>query len=444
MARIAEPASSQPIHSAEQSSSQPVEACNPNPTGQRLASTAAEPSCPASQADCALEQSASSIDSDAERKINQKKLDQQSLIESQLKRVYADAQIFCRPFEHQRMLKTAERDIYAITTGKETFADSQSRAHALEQAELRKARAQSELRDNSPKYAQTLKKFCEFICAAQRLCSLETDESKRESMFKDSLRRLEDLMMAIDNIWNGIPGRTPDLPRPAHLQSSRTGDKTSIDLSCQKEEERIEQIRKHLMAKIDTVDGAQAKRVENVANNAVIKEMMVLHDAGNLPEDGSIIFFTREGLLLYQIELNAPKRLERAESAEAAQRHAENTPAFIDISRLKKGLGPDGAGIWRFIGQENRIVGAAVLRTVFKDGKPVELPGSRHGRKGEPMVKKQVEAVIGEVPDEVKVEMPYGNLLNAMRAKKLSRQKSDSDSECQALCEVGESQVIQI
>src|SRR5579885_287176 len=156
MARIAEPASSQPIHSAEQSSSQPVEACNPNPTGQRLASTAAEPSCPASQADCALEQSASSIDSDAERKINQKKLDQQSLIESQLKRVYADAQIFCRPFEHQRMLKTAERDIYAITTGKETFADSQSRAHALEQAELRKARAQSELRDNSPKYAQTL------------------------------------------------------------------------------------------------------------------------------------------------------------------------------------------------------------------------------------------------------------------------------------------------
>ncbi|HZT35085.1 MAG TPA: hypothetical protein VFA15_04125, partial [Nitrososphaera sp.] len=168
-----------------------------------------------------------------------------------MKRVYADAQIFCRPFEHQRMLKTAERDIYAITTGKETFADSQSRAHALEQAELRKARAQSELRDNSPKYAQTLKKFCEFICAAQRLCSLETDESKRESMFKDSLRRLEDLMMAIDNIWNGIPGRTPDLPRPAHLQSSRTGDKTSIDLSCQKAEERIEQIRKHLMAKID-------------------------------------------------------------------------------------------------------------------------------------------------------------------------------------------------
>ena len=138
-----------------------------------------------------------------------------------------------------------------------------------------------------------------------------------------------------------------------------------------------------------------------------------------------MIFFTNEGTLLYQSELKVSQHSTQARAKDhaSAEKHANNTPAFIDVAKIDRGLGPEGAGLWRFIGQENRIVGAAILQPVIKDGKLVELPGAKN-RNGEPTIKKEVFRTIGDVPAEVTVNMAYGHLLNMLRSRKITAERS--------------------
>jgi hypothetical protein len=328
-----------------------------------------------------------------------------------LERAFCDAERHARTFENQRIQRQAERDIIEIESGKRRFTTLAIKQEALESAKLKKTAADLSLRDSGPpRYAQTLKKLHDVTAIIETVCKAESNDM----MMTDLVSRLEELMAPIDNIWNGIPGKTPDLARP----SARIAE-SHVSMS-----ERLAQIQKHLEAKINTVDGAQLQRISVVKDNKAFKEILRLHDAGELPKDGSLVFFTNDGLLLYQSELKVSQRStqSRAKDAASAERHANNTPAFIDVMRLSQGLGPEGAGLWRFIGQETRIVGAAVLRPVMKDGKPVELPGARNGR-GETMVKKEVALTIGEMPPEVTTNMAYGHLLNTLRAKKSALEK---------------------
>lgn len=347
------------------------------------------------------------------------KLSVSSTAEARLKRIeagFAEAKIQAAAFDNQRMQRQSERDINEILSGRKRFADSAQTEAALESARMKKAAADAALKaDGPPRYAQSLKKLHYCTVAIEDYLKAETCATTRDAVLKDCMKRLEDLMSPIDNIWNGIPGKTPDLLRPGIRAQGERPIWT---------EERLAQIKEHLYAKINTVDGAQAQRICVVKDNPTIKEILRLHEAGELPKDGSIIFFTADNVLLYQCELKVSQRStqSRAKDAASAERHANNTPAFIDVSRLDRGLGPEGAGLWRFIGQETRIVGAAVLRPVFKDGKPVELPGARNGR-GEPMVKKEVAMVICDVPAEVTVNMAYGHLLNTIKSKKIARDK---------------------
>lgn len=338
------------------------------------------------------------------------------ILEIKLDYAFNDAQRHAEIFEQQRILRQAERDIAEIESGRKRFTNPMQKDAILETAKAKKAAADQSLRDSGPpRYAQTLKKLHDVTKAIEAFCAALTDSNKCSEAMQSSVLRLEEVMAPIDNIWNGIPGKTPDLCRP--------GVKTADD-ACVSTSERLKQIQKHLEAKINTVDGAQLQRISVVKENKAFKEILSLHDAGELPKDGSLIFFTSDGLLLYQSELKVSQRStqSRAKDAASAQRHAANTPAFIDVVRLSQGLGPEGAGLWRFIGQENRIVGAAILRPVFKDGKPVELPGAKNGR-GEPMVKKEVTMIVGEIPPEVTLNMAYGHLLNTLRAKKTALEK---------------------
>lgn len=330
-----------------------------------------------------------------------------------LERAFSDAERHAMAFEHQRIQRQLEREISEIQTGKKKFNSTSQKDLILEQMKLKKSAVDASLKDSGPpRYAQTLKKLHDVTSAIETLCKDEIH------MMADLVSRLEIVMAPIDNIWSGIPGKTPDLPRPGTPTAS--GEAIAADA-------RLEQIQKHLEAKINTVDGAQLQRISVVKDNVAFKEILKLHDAGELPKDGSLIFFTGDGLLLYQSELKVSQRStqSRAKDAASAERHANNTPAFIDVIRLSNGLGPEGAGLWRFIGQENRIVGAAVLRPVMKDGKPVELPGARNGR-GEPMVKKEVALTVGTLPPEVSLNMAYGHLLNTLRAKKSAMDKGRS------------------
>jgi len=330
-----------------------------------------------------------------------------------MERAFADAQRHAMAFEHQRIQRQLEREITDIECGRKRFNSHSQRELILDQLKLKKSAVDANLKDSGPpRYAQTLKKLHDVTNAIEIVC-----KNQLHSM-TGLVARLEEVMAPIDNIWSGIPGKTPDLARPG--TAGPNGEAISSDA-------RLTEIQKHLEAKINTVDGAQLQRISVVKDNIAFKEIIKLHDAGELPKDGSLIFFTNDGLLLYQSELKVSQRStqSRAKDAASAERHANNTPAFIDVIRLSNGLGPEGAGLWRFIGQETRIIGAAVLRPVMKDGKAVELPGARNGR-GEPMVKKEVALTIGTLPPEVSLNMAYGHLLNTLRAKKSAMEKSKS------------------
>ncbi|MDZ4833169.1 MAG: hypothetical protein SGJ27_05145 [Candidatus Melainabacteria bacterium] len=332
---------------------------------------------------------------------------------------FLDAQKYAKAFEHQRSQRHAEREIVDIETGKRRFTDSAEKDTALESARAKKAAADASLREGvPPRYAQTLKKLHDYTKAVEDYYKAEPNATSRDAMLREAVKKVEDLMSPIDNIWNGIPGKTPDLARPGIRGRSERP---------MWPEERLPQIQQHLDAKINTVDNAQAQRIGVVKDNLAVKEVLRLHQAGELPKDGSVIFFTNEGTLLYQSELKVSQRSTqaRAKDSASAEKHANNTPAFVDVAKIDRGLGPEGAGLWRFIGQENRIVGAAILQPVVKDGKMVELPGAR-SRNGEATIKKEVSMTIGEIPAEVTSNMAYGHLLNTLRAKKAAIEKGSA------------------
>ncbi|MBX9666332.1 MAG: hypothetical protein K2X93_01885 [Candidatus Obscuribacterales bacterium] len=390
----------------------PVESVNPAPCPGAVKSKAITPSAQAPEMECTQ-----SIEAEVEKpSISAHAKAKARAIEI----AFNDAKRHSESFENQRAQRQAERDIADIETNRKRFLDSNQREASLQEARDRKINADVALKDNSPKYAQTLKKLNEFIRSVEDFAKVETNAASRDSVLRDSVVRVEELMMPIDNIWNGIVGKTADLPRP--------GAKTPGDRPIWPEE-RLSQIQTHLEAKINTVDGAQAQRVNIVKDNATFSEIFRLFGEGKLPKEGSLVFFTSDGTLLYQSELKvSPKAYQsRAKDAASAERHANNTPAFIDVSRLQRGHGPEGAGLWRFIGQETRIVGAAVLNPVMRDGKPVELPGARN-KHGEPMVKKEVVMVINSAPDGITSNMAYGHMLNTMRAKKIAFDKSANSS----------------
>lgn len=329
---------------------------------------------------------------------------------------FQDAQRHAKAFEHQRAQRQAERDINDIETGRRKFVSVDQRDLALAKLREQKRSAEESLRIGVPaRYAQTLKKLFDYSKAVESYFKAEMNTANRDTVLRDAVKTLESLMSPIDNIWNGIPGKTPDLARPG----VRGQNERPIW-----PEERLSHIQDHLDAKINTVDNAQAQRIGVVKDNLTMKELIRQHGAGELPKDGSVVFFTDEGTLLYQSELKVSQRstLARAKDNASAEKHANNTPAFIDIAKLDRGLGPEGAGLWRFIGQEHRIVGAAILQPVIKDGKLVELPNTRN-RNGEPTIKKEVSKVIGEVPAEVTTTMAYGHMLNCLRSKKIAGEK---------------------
>lgn len=329
---------------------------------------------------------------------------------------FFDAQRHSKAFEFQRTQRQAERDINDIESGRRKFNSPADKERALSTSMERKSSADQSLRDGvPPRYAQTLKKLVDYTKAVEAYYQAEPVSATRDAVIKEAVAKVEELMSPIDNIWNGIPGKTPDLARPGMRAH---GDRPIWP------EERIQQIQQHLNAKINTVDNAQLQRISVVRDNVAFKELLKQHDAGELPQGGSVIFFTTDGTLLYQSELKVSQRSTQARAKDhaSAEKHANNTPAFIDVAKIDRGLGPEGAGLWRFIGQENRIVGAAILQPVIKDGKLVELPGAKN-RNGEPTIKKEVFRTIGDVPAEVTVNMAYGHLLNMLRSRKITAER---------------------
>lgn len=312
---------------------------------------------------------------------------------------YAEAKSFSDKFVWERSLAKATQDKADIMSGKKTFTDAEAKRLALETAENQIAKSTLELGGEQAKYAQTLKRISQYGRAIEQAYIADKDFPITEAV-----KKLEALMEPIDHIWSPPPGsKGGELARPG-----RHG-KTA--------EMRLPDIQKHLEGKIEHVDGNQSKRLGAIRDNPTIKEIKDMYEGGQLPEGGSIIFIKGDKTVLMQADLpNKGFQNRGPQGVDAAQRarHAETTPAFTDISRLRNGDGPDGAGLFRFIGLEKEISGAIVFQPVMKDGQPVLL---RNNGKGKPMVKKEVAMTIGEVPEVVKPGVVYGDLLNMMRPK---------------------------
>lgn len=306
----------------------------------------------------------------------------------------ADAQKWIKPFEQQKVVRNLEVEKANIESGRTKFADEGAKATALEDANVRLAKAKADmaqarqavgLRDGDPpKYTQTLKALHKFAEESANYLATETQAGLRDAYVKDAVVKLDGMMSNIENVYNGIPGKMPDLPKP--------GARPRPGQPQQMPELRLQQITDHLKTRIENIDSKQNLRVTEVAKTEVFSKLMDMHKAGELPPDGSAIFFLKDGTLLRQKGLN--------------------TPTFVDVARLEQGIGKEGAGLYRFIDVSKDLGGAVIIKpTLDGRGQPIKIRGSN-------IPKKEVVTTIGSVPAEITPGMPFGNLLNKFPANK--------------------------
>ncbi len=306
----------------------------------------------------------------------------------------AEAQKWLKPFEQMKVVRNIEVEKANIESGRTKFADAEAKGKALEDANTRLAKAKADLsqsrqavglRDGDPpKYTQTLKALHKYAEDSANYLAAEKNAPARDAFVKESVANLDALMSNIENVYNGIPGKMPDLARPG--AKARPGQPQVWP------EQRLQQITDHLKTRIENIDSKQNLRVTEVAKTEVFSKLMEMHKAGELPPDGSAIFFLKDGTLLRQKGLN--------------------TPTFVDVARLNQGIGKEGAGLYRFIDVKEDLGGAVIIKpTLDAQGRPVKIRGSN-------IPKKEVVTTIGTVPPEITTGMPFGNLLNKFPAGK--------------------------
>ncbi len=322
---------------------------------------------------------------------------------------FTEAERFSSAFEIPRQKRAAEGRIRDIDNGRTQFPDEAARTEARETARQEVDRLRTEELRNPAKYTQTLKRLDAYLRSVEEYYAREPNQQNRDTVVREAVERVERLMAPIDNCYQGVQGVTRDLPRRGQS-------------GCEvMPESRLEQIRRHLDAKIQKIEGSYQRQLADVARaNPIISELFDLHRQGLLPEDGAAFFFKRDGRVLLQSEIEAAANGQGSQRGrtrevidDAQQAHRRSTPAFIDVARMRSGLGADGgAGLNRFLGHANDINGMAIIRPMTRDGRPVMLP--RHGGRG-PTAAKEIYATAGAVPAEVGPGMPYGDFLNYMR-----------------------------
>jgi len=278
----------------------------------------------------------------------------------------AEAELEIARFAANREVKSARQNLQAL---KMTEGDSQS----VKEASTKLASLESEARKlGIPKYAKTTKALRNFADAVLTYCS-KLQSSEREQIAQNTVLELEGNMMPrVDNIYMGVPGRLEPLAR---IQLKQPFDALA----------RLADLERHLNSRSQFIDQDQEARVQSVATNPIFQNILGRPD--DLPHDGAV-FFIKEG------------RMVRAQNS--------STPIMIDVSRMNLGLGKEGSGLFRFIGQEHEIDGAAIIKLKLKNGKPIPLKGSDPSN---PKFAKEVAELVGNVPEWLKVGMTFGEVM---------------------------------
>jgi len=156
---------------------------------------------------------------------------------------------------------------------------------------------------------------------------------------------------------------------------------------------RLTDLRRHLDARAQTLDETRNSSLHSMASaHPVLKEIVERCNAGELPEDGTLIIMSSRNHYL------APM--------------GSKSPHFIEVQRLKSGgVGADGAGFNRFAQDLNHISGAIIMRPIYdENGEALQVPSK--SQNGKPVFRKQVVDVIGSVPSTI---MPGLDFLQILR-----------------------------
>lgn len=299
-----------------------------------------------------------------------------------------------KPYILEQAKQEQKELLIKIESSQLKFDSEKERMELLEATKESIREIASQSRNQRPQYTKALKSLRDMAGTAVK-CSKEIDAKEmKEFMLEDALFFIEDMMDPVETSWKGIPGRSEDLPKDKPDNMSVTN--------------RLISIKDHLHLKIEAIDAKQFRRLEKVADNPVFAQIIEMHKEGKLPSDGSIFFFLDCKRPALRIDACSNPKTRPGQSKESAIRHAVKTPEFLDIQRLNKGIGPDGAGLFRFAELTESIVGAVVLAPVVQDGVAVKLPGMSKP-------KRQVQDKIGSVPDCVDMGMSYGAVLNKFR-----------------------------
>jgi hypothetical protein len=278
----------------------------------------------------------------------------------------AEADVEVAKFAINREWKAAKQNLQNLRScgdSSEAFEEAQTVFGALD-GESR--------RIGMPKYARTTKALRNYAASVlnyvEKLGEFERNKTAHEAVVDLETR----LMPKVDNIYMGVPGKMEALAR---VQLKQPFDSVA----------RLKELEIHLDGRSLHIDMDQEARVQGVANNAIFQT--VFSRAGELPPDGAI-FFLKAGQMV-----RVPNG---------------STPLMIDVSRLPLGLGKEGAGLFRFIGQEAEIDGAAVIKLKLKNGKPIPLKGSDPSN---PKYAKEVAETIGVAPEWLRPGMTFGEVM---------------------------------
>jgi len=282
-----------------------------------------------------------------------------------------EAELETGRFAANREWKIAKQNLQSVRT--KEFATSAECAAAVEEAKAKLAAADDDMKKfGSPKYARTTKALRNYANAvldyAEKLSEGERQEFVRKAVVDLETR----LMPKVDNIYMGVNGRMEGLAR---IQLKQPFDSVA----------RLHALERHLHSRSLHIDMDQEARVQGVANNPIVRG--VLERGHELPKDGAI-FFLR--------------------SSNMVRAGGSTIPIMIDVPRLALGLGKEGAGLFRFIGQENEIDAAVVIRLKMKNGKPIPLKGSDPTN---PKYAKEVCELIGAAPEWLRVGMTFGEVV---------------------------------
>ncbi len=273
--------------------------------------------------------------------------DRVDLAKDEMMRALHAAEMSVKPFLLHRELKAARAEL--------------AKAPGSETAQLKVSKLAGELQKmGQGKYAQTTKTIHTYATAVVNYIECETDESVKAACMADSVKKIETLMCGPDNLYKGIPNKTPDIPRFADASMTAQA--------------RLEQLEMHMREKISKMDGDQAQRIKKVEGTPVLVNLLNRTSvaATRFPED-AVFFFNEDGMIIDGIGL---------------RQDAEFNQASLD-KVMEKAL---------------TVCGACVVRPERTEaGEMIALPDRPNFKMSRPVIARRIDQIFGKVPDNLVV-----------------------------------------